>query len=157
MPTSPIDGLKARALARLIRSSQRSEDVGAQAQGRRSGTSMSFTYTHLFDGRRRRKPHAAAGVSVDRGAVGRCQRLVVARGWPGWSARARRLVSQRAKRAARGCNGAGGFGGLGSGSRSAGLRNLAVAMMILLLVDPFLDRSIGSALSVLACERAAGA
>jgi competence protein ComEC len=40
---------------------------------------------------------------------------------------------------------------LGSGSRSAGLRNLAVAMMILLLVDPFLGRSIGFALSVLAC------
>ena len=40
---------------------------------------------------------------------------------------------------------------LGSGSRSAGLRNLAVAMMILLLMDPFLGRSIGFALSVLAC------
>ncbi len=40
---------------------------------------------------------------------------------------------------------------LGSGSRSAGLRNLAVAMMILLLVDPFFGRSIGFALSVLAC------
>jgi competence protein ComEC len=40
---------------------------------------------------------------------------------------------------------------LGSGSRSAGLRNLAVAMVILLLVDPFLGRSIGFALSVLAC------
>ena len=40
---------------------------------------------------------------------------------------------------------------LGSGSRSAGLRNLAVAMMILLLVNPFLGRSIGFALSVLAC------
>jgi competence protein ComEC len=40
---------------------------------------------------------------------------------------------------------------LGSGSRSAGLRNLAVAMMILLLVDPFLGRSLGFALSVLAC------
>jgi competence protein ComEC len=40
---------------------------------------------------------------------------------------------------------------LGSGSRSAGLRNLAVAIMILLLVDPFLGRSIGFALSVLAC------
>jgi competence protein ComEC len=40
---------------------------------------------------------------------------------------------------------------LGSGSRSAGLRNLAVATMILLLVDPFLGRSIGFTLSVLAC------
>ena len=40
---------------------------------------------------------------------------------------------------------------LGSGSRSAGLRNLAVASMILLLLDPFLGRSIGFALSVLAC------
>jgi competence protein ComEC len=40
---------------------------------------------------------------------------------------------------------------LGSGSRTAGVRNLAVATMILLLVDPFLSRSIGFALSVLAC------
>ena len=40
---------------------------------------------------------------------------------------------------------------LGSGSRSAGLRNLAVAIMVLLLVDPFLGRSIGFTLSVLAC------
>ena len=40
---------------------------------------------------------------------------------------------------------------LGSGSRIAGVRNLAVATMILLLVDPFLSRSIGFALSVLAC------
>jgi competence protein ComEC len=39
---------------------------------------------------------------------------------------------------------------LGSGSRTAGVRNLAVASMILLLVDPFLSRSIGFALSVLA-------
>jgi competence protein ComEC len=39
---------------------------------------------------------------------------------------------------------------LGSGSRLAGVRNLAVASMILLLVDPFLSRSIGFALSVLA-------
>jgi competence protein ComEC len=39
---------------------------------------------------------------------------------------------------------------LGSGSRAAGMRNLAVATMILLLVDPFLCRSIGFALSVLA-------
>ncbi|HKX13940.1 MAG TPA: ComEC/Rec2 family competence protein, partial [Propionibacteriaceae bacterium] len=39
---------------------------------------------------------------------------------------------------------------LGSGSRAAGVRNLAVATMILLLVDPFLSRSIGFALSVLA-------
>jgi competence protein ComEC len=40
---------------------------------------------------------------------------------------------------------------LGSGSRAAGVRNLAVASMILLLVDPFLSKSIGFALSVLAC------
>jgi competence protein ComEC len=40
---------------------------------------------------------------------------------------------------------------LGSGSRAAGGRNLAVASMILLLLDPFLSRSIGFALSVLAC------
>jgi competence protein ComEC len=40
---------------------------------------------------------------------------------------------------------------LGSGSRTAGVRNLAVASMILLLADPFLSRSIGFALSVLAC------
>lgn len=40
---------------------------------------------------------------------------------------------------------------LGSGSRTAGVRNLAVASTILLLVDPFLSRSIGFALSVLAC------
>jgi competence protein ComEC len=40
---------------------------------------------------------------------------------------------------------------LGSGSRAAGVRNLAVASMILLLVDPFLSRSIGFTLSVLAC------
>jgi competence protein ComEC len=40
---------------------------------------------------------------------------------------------------------------LGSGSRAAGVRNLAVASMILLLVDPFLSRSIGFALSVVAC------
>jgi competence protein ComEC len=39
---------------------------------------------------------------------------------------------------------------LGSGSRTAGVRNLAVASMILLLVDPFLSRSLGFALSVLA-------
>jgi competence protein ComEC len=39
---------------------------------------------------------------------------------------------------------------LGSGSRAAGVRNLAVATMILLLVDPFLCRSIGFGLSVLA-------
>jgi competence protein ComEC len=40
---------------------------------------------------------------------------------------------------------------LGSGNRTAGVRNLAVASMILLLADPFLSRSIGFALSVLAC------
>ena len=39
---------------------------------------------------------------------------------------------------------------LGSGSRAAGVRNLAVASIILLLADPFLSRSIGFALSVLA-------
>jgi competence protein ComEC len=40
---------------------------------------------------------------------------------------------------------------LGSGTRAAGFRNLAVASMILLLLDPFLSRSIGFTLSVLAC------
>jgi competence protein ComEC len=40
---------------------------------------------------------------------------------------------------------------LGSGNRAAGVRNLAVASMILLLLDPFLSRSIGFTLSVLAC------
>jgi competence protein ComEC len=40
---------------------------------------------------------------------------------------------------------------LGSGSRAAGVRNLAVASLILLLLDPFLSRSIGFMLSVLAC------
>ena len=40
---------------------------------------------------------------------------------------------------------------LGSGSRAAGLRNLAVASLILLLLDPFLSRSVGFTLSVLAC------
>jgi competence protein ComEC len=39
---------------------------------------------------------------------------------------------------------------LGSGARRAGLRNLAVAMLALLLLDPFLSRSVGFALSVLA-------
>jgi competence protein ComEC len=39
---------------------------------------------------------------------------------------------------------------LGSGNRGAGMRNLAVASMILLLLDPFLSRSIGFTLSVLA-------
>jgi competence protein ComEC len=40
---------------------------------------------------------------------------------------------------------------LGSGSRAAGVRNLAVASTVLLLLDPFLSRSIGFTLSVLAC------
>jgi competence protein ComEC len=40
---------------------------------------------------------------------------------------------------------------LGSGSRAAGVRNLAVASLILLLLDPFLSRSVGFTLSVLAC------
>ena len=39
---------------------------------------------------------------------------------------------------------------LGSGARRAGLRNLSVAAVILLAVDPFLSRSVGFALSVLA-------
>lgn len=39
---------------------------------------------------------------------------------------------------------------LGSGGRRAGLRNLSVAMIALLLIDPFLSRSLGFALSVLA-------
>ncbi len=39
---------------------------------------------------------------------------------------------------------------LGSGARRAGLRNLAVAALALLIVDPFLSRSVGFALSVLA-------
>ncbi|HEY5821189.1 MAG TPA: ComEC/Rec2 family competence protein [Propionibacteriaceae bacterium] len=39
---------------------------------------------------------------------------------------------------------------LGAGGRRAGLRNLSVAMIVLLLVDPFLSRSLGFALSVLA-------
>lgn len=39
---------------------------------------------------------------------------------------------------------------LGSGARRAGLRNLSVAMVALLLLDPYLSRSIGFALSVLA-------
>jgi competence protein ComEC len=32
---------------------------------------------------------------------------------------------------------------LGSGSRAAGVRNLAVASTLLLLLDPFLSRSVG--------------
>ncbi|MDF2747637.1 MAG: fold metallo-hydrolase [Propionibacteriaceae bacterium] len=40
---------------------------------------------------------------------------------------------------------------LGSGGRRAGLRNLCLACLVLLIVDPFLSRSIGFALSVLAC------
>ena len=40
---------------------------------------------------------------------------------------------------------------LGSGSRAAGVRNLSVASVILLLLDPFLSRSIGFTLSVVAC------
>jgi competence protein ComEC len=40
---------------------------------------------------------------------------------------------------------------LGSGSRAAGVRNLAVASLVLLLLDPFLSRSVGFTLSVLAC------
>ena len=39
---------------------------------------------------------------------------------------------------------------LGAGSRRGGVRNLAVAMVLLLLLDPFLSRSWGFALSVLA-------
>ena len=39
---------------------------------------------------------------------------------------------------------------LGSGARRAGLRNLAVAMLGLLVLDPFLSRSVGFVLSVLA-------
>lgn len=39
---------------------------------------------------------------------------------------------------------------LGAGGRAAGLRNLSVAMIGLLMVDPFLSRSLGFALSVLA-------
>jgi competence protein ComEC len=39
---------------------------------------------------------------------------------------------------------------LGSGARRAGLRSLAVAILALLLLDPFLSRSVGFALSVLA-------
>ena len=39
---------------------------------------------------------------------------------------------------------------LGSAGRRTGLRNLALAMIILLLVEPFLGRSVGFALSVLA-------
>lgn len=43
-----------------------------------------------------------------------------------------------------------GLAALGSGARRAGLRNLAVAMLALLLLDPFLSRSVGFTLSVLA-------
>ena len=39
---------------------------------------------------------------------------------------------------------------LGAGGRRAGIRNLGVAMVVLLLLDPFLSRSVGFALSVLA-------
>ncbi len=39
---------------------------------------------------------------------------------------------------------------LGAGGRRAGLRNLALAMLLLLMLDPFLSRSVGFALSVLA-------
>ena len=39
---------------------------------------------------------------------------------------------------------------LGSGARRAGLRNLSVAAVILLRLDPFLSRSVGFVLSVLA-------
>ncbi|MFL6064287.1 MAG: ComEC/Rec2 family competence protein [Friedmanniella sp.] len=39
---------------------------------------------------------------------------------------------------------------LGSGARAAGIRNLGVAVLVLLLADPFLSRSWGFALSVLA-------
>ena len=39
---------------------------------------------------------------------------------------------------------------LGSGARRAGLRNLSVAAVILLAADPFLSRSVGFSLSVLA-------
>jgi competence protein ComEC len=39
---------------------------------------------------------------------------------------------------------------LGSGGRRAGLRNLCLAALVLLMIDPFLSRSVGFALSVLA-------
>ena len=39
---------------------------------------------------------------------------------------------------------------LGSGGRRAGLRNLCLAMVILVMIDPFLSRSVGFTLSVLA-------
>jgi competence protein ComEC len=39
---------------------------------------------------------------------------------------------------------------LGAGGRRAGLRNLCLAMLVLILIDPFLSRSVGFALSVLA-------
>ena len=39
---------------------------------------------------------------------------------------------------------------LGSGGRRAGLRNLCLAIVILIILDPFLGRSVGFALSVLA-------
>jgi len=39
---------------------------------------------------------------------------------------------------------------LGAGGRRAGVRNLALAMLLLLMLDPFLSRSVGFALSVLA-------
>lgn len=40
---------------------------------------------------------------------------------------------------------------LGAGGGRKGLRTLSVAMLVLLMVDPFLSRSLGFALSVLAC------
>ena len=49
-----------------------------------------------------------------------------------------------------------GLAALGSGARRAGLRNLAVAMLALLLLDPFLSRSVGFVLSVLASGAISG-
>ena len=91
--------------------------VPALVLGDTSGLEEDLTrdfQTHRLDAsdrRVRRKPHAAAGVSVDRCALGGRQRLVAARRWPSWSGRFRRLVPHRAKRAARGCDGSGGPGG----------------------------------------------
>ena len=98
-----------------------------------------------------RQPHAAVGLLADCGALGWRTRVVATLvGLAGviiFVALCRTEPS--VLRAA--AMGLVALAALGSGSRTAGVRNLAVASMILLLVDPFLSRSIGFALSVLAC------
>ena len=117
---------------------------------RRAAAELPGHRTDSLDRGFRSQPDAAPGVPALRGEVVGGAGPLVAGGRAGWRGGVRRAVPDRAECVAGGGDGSGGLAALGAGGGRKGLRQLAVAVLLLVLVDPFSARSVGFALSVLA-------